>query len=266
MSNQEEVFVGEPLDAGRAETLLCDAWVIDAGSAASVVAACLHRVLVLEVELDGPAAYREAPTARVRKTLVGTFEPLRTCYELELSSANLAWQQGSPPPSLDARVSTCLAANDSAGARVVRWAEDEVAEIALGGDVHRKEISKIRLAFRFVGVSPPRLLGVTRPASMRQAATALAIVLGPMIALMLPTVLRLSFTSSPEWGATVGITLLANVVLWLGAGARGKRMIRKLEAPARRRLAAAGAGQPRFVDDRAALYRDGPIASREATR
>lgn len=243
---QHDIFAGEPLDAGRAETLLFDAWLLEAGSEASVIAACVHRVLVLDVELEGPpVGYRGGATQNARRTLVGTFEPLRAQYEADLESGQLAWQLGAPPEWLEERVKACLAVNGVVGARVVRWAEDEVAEVARRGKGQRTETLKSgTIQLRFVGMTPPRLIGdAERKLSPRRLAAAFGLLISPSLALMARDLLDVQLLSlaSPAREVQFGCACLigfvgAFVVLFGGERPRyGER------SAARRRLMEASA-------------------------
>jgi|GEM_PF-7089525 len=264
---QQDIFAGEPLDVGRAETLLFEAWLLEAGSEASVLAACVHRVLVLDVELESPpVGYRGGATESARRTLVGTFEPLRAQYEADLDSAQLAWQLGAPPEWLDDRVQACLATNRVIGARVVRWAEDEVAEIATRGKGQRT-VTLRSGTYQFVGMSPPRLIGAgDRSISQLRVAAALALMASPFFALMARDLLGLQMLvgASTAGAVQLGFACLFGYVGALFVLCGGPPLRFGARGAARRRLLAAGAMRT-SGDDGAAVDRE-RAPSRYATR
>lgn len=157
---QFDDFAPAPLDPGHASSLLHDAWIVDDESSRSVLAACTHRVLVLEVATatTTESAYRNTGEGAPR-LLVGTFEPLRRQYLLTLEPGALAWEPGEPPEWLQDRVDACLAAEGLKGARITAWAEEEVAEIQWGSPPGKGSSAS---SIVFVGTSPARRVGHDR--------------------------------------------------------------------------------------------------------
>lgn len=154
-----DLYQAERLASGHASSLLHDAWIIDDESMARVHSACMHGVLVLEVESNIEGSYRSG-TAGGRRILVSTFEPLRATYLADLDAGSLAWQAGEPPELLRARVEACLVAEGLQGARVRSWAQEDVAEIHWGPHA---DSDPQGVWLDFVGTNPARRVGRDRP-------------------------------------------------------------------------------------------------------
>jgi hypothetical protein len=95
----------------------------------SVRAACLHRVLMLEVGHAQSGPYRGAATSEVR-VLVDAVEPVRSVYLAHFDPAQIAWREDTPSPSDQARIDARITRVWLDGMRLRRWAVAEVAEIA----------------------------------------------------------------------------------------------------------------------------------------
>lgn len=153
-----DLYRAERLSTGRASSLLHDAWILEDESLARVHSACMHGVLVLDVESNIEGTYRNG-TAGEPRILVSTFEPLRTTYLADLDAGSLAWQAGEPPQLLRTRVEACLAAAALQGARIRSWAQEDVAEIHWGPHAD-SDLQGVSLDF--VGTNPARRVGSDR--------------------------------------------------------------------------------------------------------
>jgi hypothetical protein len=156
----QNLYPPEPLELGPALSMLHDAWLVEDEYLVRVHAACIRRVLLLDVEplaeCGSRGAYR-SPAAAARRVVVDTVDRLRPRYLADTDLSALGWTAGEPPVWFEARVTACRAREKLAGARIVGWAEDEVAEISWG-----RADAKRPTQLTFVGMHPVRSLGGER--------------------------------------------------------------------------------------------------------
>ena len=159
-----------PLSPGRALGLLVAANLADEGRG-TIRAACLHRVLIVEVRQPGAGAYRSAPSTDVR-VFVEAVEPVRSDYLRNLDLHSLTWHESKLPEDDAQRVEARLAKQRLTGLRVRCWAVEEVAEIAWNAPKASWEgaigIASERHRIDLLGTQPARWL--SRDLDMAQRA------------------------------------------------------------------------------------------------
>ena len=209
------------LSPERARALLVAANLADEGRG-TVRAACLHRVLIVEVRQPGAGAYRSAPSTEVR-VFVEAIEPVRSDYLRNLDLHSLTWQDSKLPEDDALRVEARLAKQRLTGLRVRRWAVDEVAEIAWNAPKAAWEgaigLASERHRIDLLGTRPARWL--SRDLEMAQRAQHAAHAgwgLTGVLALAAPYSAAFALTPAlvPLLGASAGFALTTSLLsAWL---------------------------------------------------
>jgi hypothetical protein len=206
------------------------------------IRAVTHRVLLLEVATDPilEPGYRDRPSAR--RVLVGTIDALRALYDPSDAAADVDWFDGAPPDSLDARVHATFTAAGLEPRRILRWAEDTVAEVRARPRQTRRSI--------FIRERPARFLGRwVEPAWGRPGSRVALALHAPFLVV---SAVSLFVTPSLELAAASMALLLALCVNLLLHGVGD--VFGESRSPRGRRFAAAAARELRAPHEHASVF------------